>query len=115
MATDAEPTVPESLSQPQSEQGGGLLAAIRRFDPRSARDLTRAVLFALLLILFGSLVYRYATYTGVLLSYPYEWDEDEGLPVYFAQRLIAHQPIYVDFNKLPMLQAVNFQCYTLRT
>jgi hypothetical protein len=40
---------------------------------------------------------------ATLLAYPYEWDEDEGYHVYFAQCLLHGQPIYGDINQVPML------------
>jgi hypothetical protein len=70
----------------------------------------RAIEFALVagvIVIFGLLVYRFVTHAGVLLAYPFEWDEDEGLAIYFARQLLRHQPIYVDINHLPMLTA----CY----
>ncbi|MGB9625593.1 MAG: ArnT family glycosyltransferase, partial [Phycisphaerae bacterium] len=68
---------------------------------------TRVVLFALLLALFGALVFRSVSYAADLLRYPYEWDEDEGYAILYAQRLLGGKPIYVDFNALPMTSS----CY----
>src|SRR5437016_1626748 len=60
-------------------------------------------LLGLLFILLGLLVWRYASHTATLLAYPYEWDDDEGYHIHFAQCLLHGQPIYGDINQLPML------------
>lgn len=106
MHDNVEPAALESAPPPAVAETG-LVAALRRFDPGSARLWARVVSFGLLAFLLGALVYRYGSYTSDLLHYPYDWDEDEGLSIYFGQRFANHEPIYVDFNKLPMLSA----CY----
>jgi len=107
MPGEAEPKPAGSRTPDDNRHGPGWLTALAEFDPRAPRDLIRAVLFVLLLFVAGALLLRFAGYGRALLAYPYDWDEDEGLYVGYAQRLAEGRPIYVDFNKLPMTSA----CY----
>jgi len=84
----------------------GMLASLHRPVSASSR-VTRVVLIALLVALFGALVCRSVSYATDLLRYPYEWDEDEGYAILYAQRLLAGKPVYADFNVLPMTSS----CY----
>ncbi len=98
-----EPQTPLSSAPAASQRPVSLVASVRRFSITAPGDWARAVLFLILLALLAALTYRYASYTAALLRYPYEWDDDEAFAVHFAQRLLDHQPIYVDFDKLPMV------------
>jgi hypothetical protein len=102
-----EPIPREPQKQDEAQAAVGWLAALQRFDPWSVGDLARAFSLLLLLVVFGALLFRFGTQARALIGYPYDWDEDEGLYIHFAQRMAIGEPIYVDFNKLPMTSA----CY----
>lgn len=79
------------------------MLTVHHFDPRCARGLVLTIVLLLLVASLGALVWRHASYAVTLLDYPYEWDDDEGLAVYFAKCLIDGRPLYVDVNRLPMV------------
>ena len=60
------------------------------------------ILVLVLAVIAIFLAGRYAWHTANLLSYPYDWDEDEGYHIAFAQNLLAGRPIYTDLSHLQL-------------
>lgn len=81
-----------------SGEGGG--------EPERLSVWVWAVPIAILAAVGGVLLWRDGSHFLALLRFPYEWDEDEGFAIYFAQRILAGKTIYGDMNSLPMMSAI---------